>query len=196
MLIFYKIITACIVFATSILGILVNPLYSALTLLLIFVLISLTFLSLNLEFLGLVFIMVYVGAVMVLFIFVILAVNLKRKNPVILYQQHLVIRYSWYYFFHNVSSPWLILGLTSTLIDSVFWGQEHYQSYLYILRYTLDDLSIFGFYLYTQFFIYFIFLGVILLISLISVIVIALDKSFFKSQVDIKGRTLFTLNLC
>jgi NADH:ubiquinone oxidoreductase subunit 6 (subunit J) len=196
MLIFYKIITVSVVFATSILGILFNPLYSALTLMLIFVLVSLTFFSLNLEFLGLIFIMVYVGAIMVLFIFVILAVNIKRKNPVILYQQHLVTKYSWYYFFHNMSSPWLTLGLTSTLIDSEFWGQEHYQSYLYILRYTLDDLSVFGFYLYTQFFIYFLFLGIILLISLLSVIVIALDKSFFKSQVDVKGRTMFTLNFC
>jgi NADH:ubiquinone oxidoreductase subunit 6 (subunit J) len=95
-----------------------------------------------------------------------------------------------------VSSPWLILGLTSTLIDSIFLGQEHYQSYLYMLYYTLDDLSVFGFYLYTQFFIYFIFLGLILLISLLSVIVIALDKSFFKSQVDVKGRTLFTISFC
>jgi NADH:ubiquinone oxidoreductase subunit 6 (subunit J) len=149
-----------------------------------------------LEFLGLIFIMVYVGAIMVLFIFVILAINFKINNSVILYQQHLVTRYSWYYFFHNVSSPWLILGLTSTLIDSIFLGQEHYQSYLYMLYYTLDDLSVFGFYLYTQFFIYFIFLGLILLISLLSVIVIALDKSFFKSQVDVKGRTLFTISFC
>jgi NADH:ubiquinone oxidoreductase subunit 6 (subunit J) len=196
MLIFYKIVTLCVLFATSLLGILFNPLYSALTLMLIFILIGLTFFSLNLEFLGLIFIMVYVGAIMVLFIFVILAINFKINNSVILYQQHLVTRYSWYYFFHNVSSPWLILGLTSTLIDSIFLGQEHYQSYLYMLYYTLDDLSVFGFYLYTQFFIYFIFLGLILLISLLSVIVIALDKSFFKSQVDVKGRTLFTISFC
>jgi NADH-quinone oxidoreductase subunit J len=77
MLIFYKIVTLCVLFATSLLGILFNPLYSALTLMLIFILIGLTFFSLNLEFLGLIFIMVYVGAIMVLFIFVILAINFK-----------------------------------------------------------------------------------------------------------------------
>jgi NADH:ubiquinone oxidoreductase subunit 6 (subunit J) len=194
MLIFYKLVTALITFAISILGVISNPLYSALILMLIFVLVSLTFFSLNLEFLGLIFIMVYVGAIMVLFIFVILAVNLKRKNSLQLYQKHFVTNYDYYFIFNCLAGPWLFLGSANILVDSMLLGQEHYQSYSYMLNYSLDDLFVVGFYLYTQLFLYFVLIGIILLIALLSVIVIALDKSFFKRQVDFKGRTMFSLN--
>jgi NADH-quinone oxidoreductase subunit J len=55
-----------------------NPVYSVLLLILCFCISSIILFSFNAEFLGLIFIMVYVGAVAVLFLFVIMMIDTKK----------------------------------------------------------------------------------------------------------------------
>jgi NADH:ubiquinone oxidoreductase subunit 6 (subunit J) len=57
-----------------------NPIYSLLNLIFVFILTSIFFLSKNIEFLGFLLIVVYVGALAVLFLFVIMMLNLKHVS--------------------------------------------------------------------------------------------------------------------
>ena len=54
-----------------------NPVYSAVSLILAFITTGLLWLLLEAEFLAIVFVLVYVGAVMVLFLFVIMKLNIN-----------------------------------------------------------------------------------------------------------------------
>ena len=58
-----------------------NPVYSVLFLILNFCIAAIILFILEIEFLGLLFIMVYVGAVAVLFLFVVMMINTKKTIP-------------------------------------------------------------------------------------------------------------------
>ena len=60
-----------------------SPIYSALSLILNFFSLAGLYLSLSAEFLAAIQILVYAGAIMVLFLFVIMLLNLQRENVVI-----------------------------------------------------------------------------------------------------------------
>ena len=65
-----------------------NPIHSVLWLILVFFAISGHYILLNAQFLAIVNIIVYAGAIMVLFLFVIMLINVKKdKEP----QKHIVI---------------------------------------------------------------------------------------------------------
>jgi len=56
----------------------INPIHSVLFFILVFFSASMLFTLLHIDFLGLVFLMIYVGAIAVLFIFVVMMLNIKR----------------------------------------------------------------------------------------------------------------------
>jgi NADH-quinone oxidoreductase subunit J len=56
-----------------------NPVYSVLSLVVLFVIVSIILLVLEVEFFALIYIIVYVGAVAVLFLFVIMMLDLREK---------------------------------------------------------------------------------------------------------------------
>lgn len=55
-----------------------NPINAVLFLIMVFVSIAMLFLLNNLEFIGLIFIIVYVGAIAVLFLFIVMMINIKK----------------------------------------------------------------------------------------------------------------------
>lgn len=65
-----------------------NPVHSILWMLLLFVHIAGLYLFLNAEFLAAIQIIVYAGAILVLFLFVIMLLNLKREESVRKFQRH------------------------------------------------------------------------------------------------------------
>ncbi len=67
-----------------------NPIHSVLWLILVFFAISGHYILLNAQFLAIVNIIVYAGAIMVLFLFVIMLMNIKQENE---FKKHLLVKF-------------------------------------------------------------------------------------------------------
>lgn len=92
-----------------------NPVYSVLWLILTFFAISGHFLMLNAQFLFIVNIIVYAGAIMVLFLFVIMLINLNKESE--------PQRNIWIKFAGAVSGGCLLLVMVAALRNSELKGQ-------------------------------------------------------------------------
>jgi NADH:ubiquinone oxidoreductase subunit 6 (subunit J) len=140
-----------------------EPVYSVLTLILIFMLIAFTLLLLNVEFLAYVYIIVYVGAVVLLFIFVVFMLG-----PV----------YTKAYQVESLSGYKLFLVKFVILFSSAVWDFVFFSGYnAYGKTVTLstsvytNDIFIFSNLLYTDHFFLVGAVAVILLIAMIAPIV-------------------------
>jgi NADH-quinone oxidoreductase subunit J len=67
-----------LLFSVILMVLCINPIHSVLFFILIFFCSSLIFTLLHADFIGLIFLMVYVGAIAVLFVFVVMMLNIKR----------------------------------------------------------------------------------------------------------------------
>ena len=155
-----------------------NPVTSVMFLVLAFVNISLLLIMLGLEFLPLLFIVVYVGAIAVLFLFVVMLLNIKlvevsengtRYAPiggilglVLLYEITSVIR------LEDITSR-LSLNLLQIVKE--------------------ENVSSLGNLLYTEYFMYFVVSGLILLVSMIGAIVLCLYHEKGIKRQDLFGQT-------
>ena len=77
MIYFYTLLFVFIIICSILVIIAKNPVHSILYLILVFCASSLLLVSIGSEFLGIIFIVVYVGAIAVLFLFVIMMLNIK-----------------------------------------------------------------------------------------------------------------------
>jgi NADH-ubiquinone oxidoreductase chain 6 len=153
----------------------------------------------DLEFLGLIFIMVYVGAIMVLFVFNIMSFNFKtlnHANLTIPLNKYLnILKPQYFLIFNFFVSVLLSSSIYSFLIKMNFNNLFIKKNYLYILANDLLDLDVFGLYLYTQTLLYFILIGIILLITLFGVVLLTLEENSFKIQTDFKTRNISSINV-
>jgi NADH-quinone oxidoreductase subunit J len=141
-----------------------NHVYSVLFLILSFVISAIILIMFEVEFIGLLFIMVYVGAVAVLFLFVVMMINVKKKsyqikNPTIIYLNLIAGLFLWIKLY--------------TTINATFFNSADNDAILYPFNYTLiqfDNLSnieVIGQALYNGYNVAFILAGFILLVALI-----------------------------
>lgn len=150
-----------------------NPVYSVLSLVLLFVCGGILLLILGIDFLPFVFIVVYVGAVAVLFLFVVIILDIKqaqssnnlRQIPFVfifslltfLFLNYIVIPYQNHYVKYFTSYP-----------------EDYYDIYSEDF-YDLDDessLSTLGKVLYTEYILHFVIAGLVLLVAIIGAIVL------------------------
>lgn len=135
-----------------------NPIYSLLALILTFINFSFVLFSLKLEFLALAYLIVYVGAICVLFLFVILLLNLR------------------FFSYHNNTKNYIILFflfLVTLLLN--FNKVEIYKDFCNIYFYK-SDLQLFAFSFFVEQYIYFILAGLLLLLAIISCIYLTLSQ--------------------
>jgi NADH-quinone oxidoreductase subunit J len=147
---------------------------SVLSLILIFVFSSFLLLFLGLDYISLIFISIYIGALSVLFLFVIMMLNVKNFSD----------------------STNIFFYILFTVILSLFFSLEYFRT-IYDLHLNFDDLFndffnvllkkniIFtlGSYLFTQFFFYFIFAGFVLFVAMIGSVSLVLEPyNIVKSQ--------------
>lgn len=150
-----------------------NTVRSVLFLILIYVLSSFVLLLLGLEFLGLLYILIYVGAIAVLFLFVIMMLNIKdsvvtnRFN----YKFYIFLICFFCYYLIFVYEPKGIQAFSDTmdfLINDINYINP-------IKQYQMSDsLALIGSKLYTEYFMVFIVSGLLLLISMIGSIALTL----------------------
>jgi len=147
-----------------------NPVHSVLFLILAFCNSAAIVLSMGVEFLGLIFIVVYVGAIAVLFLFVVMMLNVKvpHRGP----DLYSLIPVG------GFVGIILLLELSTILRSSSFNSIKDTTNLEYIdwLQYdSVDNLTSLGQVLYTYYLYYFLTAGVILLVAIVGAIVLTMQ---------------------
>ncbi len=162
-----------------------NPLHSILFLILVFINMSILLLTQKIEFLSLIILMVYVGAIAVLFLFIIYMLNIKIIEL-------------------NETNSAYIMGIGFVffiILSEIFWNlfsmstiennqMITYTSNLFVedwsnFFYHLSNLKIIGINLYFTYYLLFIIISVILLLAMVGSIVLTSKKTFFLKEQDI-----------
>lgn len=143
-----------------------NPIESVLFLILTFCLGAINLLIWNVEFLGLLFIIIYVGAIAVLFLFVIMMLNIKtvKKNFIFLFKRLFlviliisILNYFGNYFFSNIFNLKILSFYENTLIFKID---------------SITNIESLGQILYNYFLICVLIAGLILLVALLGAIIL------------------------
>nr|YP_011017712.1 NADH dehydrogenase subunit 6 [Griffithsia okiensis]WQF69535.1 NADH dehydrogenase subunit 6 [Griffithsia okiensis] len=151
---------------------LTNPIHSVLFLILTFCNITFLLLLLGAEFFSFLIIIVYVGAIAVLFLFVIMMLNIKNLDkeinflfviPIIL----LMIFFNINYFFDISQNVNLLIFPNNFTLHWIYWIEENYNK---------NNIIIIGNSLYTYFSSLFILSGLILLVAMVGVIVLTMHQ--------------------
>lgn len=169
-------LTEFIFFALSIMiflaGLLVifskNPVQSVLFLVVVFCLSAQLFVLLEVDFLAMVLIIVYVGAIAVLFLFIVMMLNIRvvELSEILNRYFPLATIVGLIIFFEIVFSLYYSLGYNSSNIIYIDW----YKSFL-----SHSNVVSLGLVLYTYFSPFLIISGVLLLLAMISSIMLTLD---------------------
>lgn len=143
---------------------LANPVHSAVYLVCAFLNAALILFIIGADFLGFVFILVYVGAIAVFFLLVIMMLNIKsdpasmtfiKYGPLSAFSAFIFIFEFFMPFVHN-----------TTVINFQPFSYELYWTKLSGVSQIIDNCQVFGTVLYTTYFVYFLIVGLILLIAL------------------------------
>lgn len=144
----------------------INPMISLFNVIIFYILIGLLLYKLNLNVLGILYILIYVGAISVLFIFILSLINIKYNE--LYYQSYspdiLLILYSFIVFIL------LCLNIDNSISYDNILLINDILSYEYISN--IIEFKVIGELLYTEYSILFLLLGVILLLSIIAAIVL------------------------
>jgi NADH-quinone oxidoreductase subunit J len=152
-----------------------NAISSVVFLILVFCNASILLFMFNVDFLGLIFIIIYVGAVAVLFLFIIMMLPIKRKEKNLKFFSLVVISLFILIFFFLVNYS-----------DSIFNSNFIY-TYSYFFFDNLTNINSLGQVLFNYFIPCFLIAGIILLIALIGSIVLTLKFEYAKkSQISFR----------
>lgn len=143
-----------------------SPVHSVLLLVLTFCCAAALLLYLGVEFLALVYVLVYIGAIAVLFLFIVMMMNLRVHQK----EQQYFILYSFVVICLGGELVYSLAGLNSFKI-LMFLGQCHY--YLH----NFDNMKLIGVFIYTILPLSVILIGFILLIAMIGAILYTLEHA-------------------
>nr|WCH58022.1 NADH dehydrogenase subunit 6 [Hypnea brasiliensis] len=160
-----------------------NAVHSVLFLILVFCNTSGLLLLLGCEFLSLMLIIIYVGAIAVLFLFVVMMLNIKINSLII--NSYSIIPIGFLIFsmlFIILSNSFVDLGLINSQYNDV-------KLIIWILETTYNsNIEIIGNVLYTHYCMLFLICGIILLVAMIGVIVLTMHQrtDVKKQQIEIQ----------
>lgn len=148
-----------------------NPILSLLWLILSFGFSSIIFMIFGIEFLSLLIFMVYIGAIAVLFLFVIMMLNIKVVEISSTYLRYLPISIS------------IIIFFLCELIVSMFikfgsfkFNSNYYIDWIFFFDYN-GNISLFGGFFYTFFSHFLLIVALILFISMLGAIILVVNWS-------------------
>lgn len=161
----------------------INSIYSIFLLVFLFVLSTgLLFLVEN-EFMALIFVIIYIGAISVLFLFVILMLDIKTKNSFKKFYE--------YFSFINLLILVFLFSFFALIFDN-FTKNYYINNFLFNFNINwfykiecMTDLKALGQILYTHYVVQFLVLGMILLIAVIGAVALTFNsntKNFISSQ--------------
>jgi NADH:ubiquinone oxidoreductase subunit 6 (subunit J) len=160
-----------------------NPIYALVCLILVFFSSALFLLSINVNFLAMIYLIIYIGAIAVLFLFVIMMFNLReleQQSTAINDYSFLSISFGVYFFivwkFYSLILDYI---LTYIEYDSYFneFAPWNLNSLQYFLTYQYLDTLLFGTLLYTYYSYLFLVAALILLTAMLGSIILALSTT-------------------
>lgn len=179
---FYFFISFLIILSAFLVITVKNPIYSVLFLVLVFIEAAFFLLTLEIEFLPLIFIVIYVGAIAILFLFVVMMIDVKILK--------LPINYLRYFSIGGIVGLFFLFILIFYIQESIFLSQlsnelvfsTNYKNWIINFD-NLNNLKCIGQFLYTDYFVHFLMSGFLLLIGMIGPIVLTLlINTYSKNQ--------------
>lgn len=147
-----------------------NPVHSVLFLILTFCNASAILFLFNAEFLGLIFIIIYVGAIAVLFLFVVMMLNVK------IYSSDEFSYLPFIFLGGFILIVQIFLVLEKAFSNSNFWETSLFYTFDNYLD-TLTSIDVLGQSLYNYYLLCFLLAGLVLLVAMIGAIVLTLNFS-------------------
>ena len=151
-----------------------NPVHSVLFLVITFGLASINVIMLDIEFLGLLFLIIYVGAIAILFLFVIMMLSVKTQT-----------KFEFIVALRTIIASFLILALS-------YKSFNFFSSLIVPFNFSfngdyINNLVTFGQVLYNYYLILFLIAGLILLVAVIGAVVLTLEhKNNIKTSVTFR----------
>ena len=159
-----------------------NTVYSVFFLILVFVSVSILFIMIGAEFLGMIMLIVYVGAVAVLFLFVVMMLNVTEKKTIQFKRKGLI---------NNISVGSIVGAIIFLELLVVIGGWQYKGNFVPLSSITfnneLSNTHALGNVLYTDYIHLFQISGMILLIAMVGAITLT-----FKKRENIKRQNYFT----
>lgn len=170
--IFVYVISFFIKLCASLVIIVKNPVHSVLFLVLVFIETSILLFAIEIEFLPLIFIVIYVGAIAILFLFVVMMIDIKSVNSTndFAFLKHF-----------SIENLFLLIFFFELLycIDKGEFSPVESVSFIdWITKLdNMNNLKCIGQFLYTYYFVHFVMAGFLLLIGMIGPIVLTLHMN-------------------
>jgi len=171
-----------------------NPIHAILFLILIFFNGSILFFLINFEFFALIFLIIYVGAIIVLFLFMIMLLNIKQNDPKNT-GKILMIKYYPYIGYFVIIFLSQILIYTREIINPIYFSSYEFITHnlINIKLIAFDNyqnLINLGKELYSNHIFSFIIIAFLLLIGMIGAIVIAFEEDSKNVKVLMKTQDI------
>jgi NADH-quinone oxidoreductase subunit J len=148
-----------------------NPVHSVFFLVLVFLTSAFLLFLLEIEFISLLFILVYVGAIAVLFLFVVMMIDIKITK----YEKDLLVYLPMGSFLGVIFFLEIFLTLQESFVSFLpLSSREIYIDWLNSFD-SLSNIEVLGQLLYTYYFFYFLIAGIILLVAMVGAIVLTLS---------------------
>lgn len=162
-------ISFCLILICLLVFIVDNPVHSVLFLILGFFNASILLLTFDVEFLGMIFIIIYVGAIAVLFLFVVMMLNVKIFSFDLSEYYSLLFLFVVIFFIQSFA-----------IVSKVFILPENQNIYSNLPKFSFDslnNLNILGQVLYNYYISCFLLAGLVLLVAMIGSIALTLNFS-------------------
>ena len=144
-----------------------NSVHSVLWLILSFISAAGLFILLNAEFLAMLLIVVYVGAVAVLFLFVVMMLNFDPPSVKVKFSNFIPV---------GIITALVIFIELGLIFSGWTFAKSEYASNANFIPFTVNNTSSLGNVLYTEYFLSFQIAGIILLVAMVGAIVLTLSK--------------------
>jgi len=188
---FFTLLVFLIIFNSLMIIFSTNPIHSIFFLIVVFICSTIFLLLLEVEFIAMLFLIIYIGAITVLFLFVIMMLNVKiiefnEKFAMYLPIGIFIGLIFFFEIFYVINENLVIwkqaypLFLDNKVIIST--NYEHYD-YIYVIT-VLNNVQQLAIILYSKFGYLFILAGIILLIAMLGAIVLTLNKHFKNKRQD------------
>ena len=172
----------------------INPIESLLYLIFNFLVSALIFLRFGAEFIAILYLIIYIGAIFILFIFIIMMLNLR-----------LIFLYLNFYNYFFISVVFVFCFFFEFCIYMYNWNISlnfflynfFYNQYNFFFKvFNNDNISLIGILFFNYNFLLFIFLGVILLIAMICIIILIFDLEYESINKNAISNIFFIKNEC
>ena len=173
-----------LIFSSILMILAVNPIYSVLFLISIFLNTSIIFILFNVDFIGILLLLVYVGAIAILFLFIIMMVNIKKieneTNTYILIS-FLIFLFFFFYFIYFLFNIFFYYLPTNLLFNI---NQFSFTNYIF-LNDEFNNINIvkkIGILLFTEYYLFLFFSGILLLVALVGAIFLTNFKKGYSTK--------------